>query len=346
MKAFVKLAVTALIAAVRIMQIVLARDGTTAQSLADAADPLDIPALQAINASLEGRTEKLRNPHPATSLAWLSWIVGRLGGWAGYASKGYKPAGPKTVHRGLLRLDGMISGWNLAHRSALVQLRSPLREGPVGEGSRESRRLRPWYKPNHISPSLRACISVRSVQVEPLSHDLSPSQVKDWPVISTNRQRFSRPLWSSPIWTISAPTARPIWRVSTGRRGSNQVMRHASIAGVVPGRRTWSHRRATPRTAQRRAEGPSRRIDPHVLNSSSAEHPAEVQFGLRAADRADRTGGKSDVQPPGPDEPAVQRQLRRQGFIRAGRVERVQHRRRVRVVSVKHRPILRSPTVL
>jgi len=121
-KAFVKLAVTALIAAVRIMQIVLARDGTTAQSLADAADPLDIPALEAINASLEGRTEKLRNPHPATTLAWLSWIVGRLGGWAGYASKGYKPAGPKTVHRGLIRLDGMISGWHLANHSAHVRL--------------------------------------------------------------------------------------------------------------------------------------------------------------------------------------------------------------------------------
>lgn len=121
-KAFVKLAVTALIAAVRIMQIVLARDGTTAQSLADAADPRDIPALNAINASLEGRTEKLRNPHPASTLAWFAWLVARLGGWAGYASQGYKPAGPKTVHRGLSRLDGMITGWNLANHSALVRL--------------------------------------------------------------------------------------------------------------------------------------------------------------------------------------------------------------------------------
>ncbi|MGA9865424.1 MAG: hypothetical protein WBQ75_03175, partial [Acetobacteraceae bacterium] len=121
-KAFVKLAVTALIAAVRIMQIVLARDGTTAQGLADALDPADTLALDAINASLEGRTEKLRNPHPTSTLAWFAWVVARLGGWSGYVSRGYKPAGPKTIHRGLTRLDGMISGWHLANHSAHVRL--------------------------------------------------------------------------------------------------------------------------------------------------------------------------------------------------------------------------------
>lgn len=121
-RAFVKLAVAALIAAVRIMQIVLARDGVTAQRLADAVDPADIPALRAINASVEGRTEQLKNPHPADTLAWFAWTVSRLGGWSGYTSKGYKPAGPKTVHRGLTRLDGMTVGWHLANHSAHVRL--------------------------------------------------------------------------------------------------------------------------------------------------------------------------------------------------------------------------------
>ena len=118
---FVKLAVVALIAAVRIMQIVIGRDGKTEQVLADALDPAHEPALMALNEKLEGRTEKLKNPHPQGSLAWLSWIVARLGGWSGYTSRGYKPAGPKTIARGLARLDGIIEGWAL--HSADVRLR-------------------------------------------------------------------------------------------------------------------------------------------------------------------------------------------------------------------------------
>ena len=117
---FVKLAVVALIAAVRIVQIVIGRDGKTGQVLADAMDPAHQPALTALNGKLEGRTEKLKNPHPQGSLAWFSWIVARLGGWSGYTSRGYKPAGPKTIARGLARLDGFIEGWAL--RSEDVRL--------------------------------------------------------------------------------------------------------------------------------------------------------------------------------------------------------------------------------
>ena len=117
---FTKLAVVALIAAVRSMQLVLARDGRTGQTIADAAEPADMPALTTLNASLEGRTDKLKNPHHPTTLAWLAWIVARLGGWSGYTSKGYKPPGPKTMHHGLLRLDPILVGWRLASRSAVV----------------------------------------------------------------------------------------------------------------------------------------------------------------------------------------------------------------------------------
>jgi hypothetical protein len=115
---FIKLAVIALIAAVRVMQIVIGRDGKTGQIIADAIDPAHEPALTALNQKLEGRTEKLKNPHQQGSLAWYSWIVARLGGWSGYTSRGYKPAGPKTIARGLARLDIFIEGWLL--RSAHV----------------------------------------------------------------------------------------------------------------------------------------------------------------------------------------------------------------------------------
>ena len=119
---FTKLAVVALIAAVRSMQLVLARDGSTEQTITDAVDPADMPALRSLNASLQGRTDKLKNPHDANCLAWLAWIVARLGGWSGYTSKGYKPPGPKTMHHGLLRLDPILQGWHLAVRSADVRL--------------------------------------------------------------------------------------------------------------------------------------------------------------------------------------------------------------------------------
>lgn len=118
-----KLVTVALIAAVRVMQLVIGRDGRTGQKLDDVvADPAEVPALQAISRSLEGRTEKLKNPHNPTSLAWYSWIAARLGGWSGYTSKGYKPAGPKIIARGLKRLDAMVEGWMLANRSALTGL--------------------------------------------------------------------------------------------------------------------------------------------------------------------------------------------------------------------------------
>lgn len=119
---FTKLAMVALIAAVRAMQLVMARDGHTDQPVTDAVNPADMPALQSLNTSLEGRTAKLKNPHDPTKLAWFSWIVARLGGWSGYTSKGYKPAGPKTMHHGLLALSPILTGWKLANRSALLRL--------------------------------------------------------------------------------------------------------------------------------------------------------------------------------------------------------------------------------
>jgi DDE family transposase len=117
-----KLVTVALLAAIRVMQLVIGRDGSTGQELTDVADPIELPALQAISTSLEGRTEKLKNPFDPASLAWYAWIAARLGGWSGYTSKGYKPPGPKTIARGLKRLDAMVQGWMLANRSAVVGL--------------------------------------------------------------------------------------------------------------------------------------------------------------------------------------------------------------------------------
>ncbi len=108
-----KLAIAVLIAALRTMQLVLARSGATDQKLADAMDEAQEPLVEALTQKLQGKTEKLKNPHAKGSLARLSWVVGRLGGWDGYEGHGYKPAGPKTIAFGLIQFDAIRTGWLL-----------------------------------------------------------------------------------------------------------------------------------------------------------------------------------------------------------------------------------------
>lgn len=93
----IKFVTAAAIAAVTVMQLVKARDGTTGQSLADAFDPADQPILEAVSAQLEGKTAKQKNPHPRGSLAFAAWVIARLGGWTGY----YGKPGPQVMRRGL-----------------------------------------------------------------------------------------------------------------------------------------------------------------------------------------------------------------------------------------------------
>jgi hypothetical protein len=90
-----KLAVVGLAAACRTIQLVDARDGSP-RPATDVIDPTLLPAGEAIGPTLEGKTERQKNPYPRHSLAWLSWIIARLGGWNCY----YKPPGPKTMRAG------------------------------------------------------------------------------------------------------------------------------------------------------------------------------------------------------------------------------------------------------
>ena len=49
----------------------------------------------------------------AGSLAWMSWIVARLGGWNCY----YKAPGPKTMSDGWQRFTELAEGFTLANTS-------------------------------------------------------------------------------------------------------------------------------------------------------------------------------------------------------------------------------------
>jgi hypothetical protein len=104
-----KLAVVGLAAACRTIQLVDARDGSP-RPASDVIDPVLLPVAEAIGATLEGKTERQQNRHPIHSLAWLAWIVARLGGWNCY----YRPPGPKTMRAGWAQFATMTVGFTIA----------------------------------------------------------------------------------------------------------------------------------------------------------------------------------------------------------------------------------------
>lgn len=105
------LATLALLAAVQVMQLVQARNGTTSQKLGDAFFGKEQECLNALNTKVEGRTEKTKNPHPPDSMAFGAWVVARLGGWSGYESQ--RPPGPITMVTGLIRFYNILEGYYL-----------------------------------------------------------------------------------------------------------------------------------------------------------------------------------------------------------------------------------------
>ncbi|MET0675364.1 MAG: IS4 family transposase [Bradyrhizobium sp.] len=96
-KVMIKFVTAVTVAAITVMQLVKARDGTTDQVLADAFDPADQLILEALSAQLEGKTARQKNPHHKGSLAFAGWVIGRLGGWTGY----YGKPGPRVMREGL-----------------------------------------------------------------------------------------------------------------------------------------------------------------------------------------------------------------------------------------------------
>jgi Transposase DDE domain len=106
---FENLTTATLIAAVQVLQMVRERDGAAGRPLQDAIDPEERPALEAICRSLEGKTDKQKNPHRKGTLAYASWVCARLGGWTGY----YGKPGPIVMMHGLRALKAMLRGWKL-----------------------------------------------------------------------------------------------------------------------------------------------------------------------------------------------------------------------------------------
>ena len=103
------LAAIGLAAAIRTIQLVDARDGSP-RPATDVIDQTFALALGRLSKKLEGKTQKQKNPHPPSSLAFVAWIAARLGGWNCY----YKPPGPKTMREGWNQLAARLEGYALA----------------------------------------------------------------------------------------------------------------------------------------------------------------------------------------------------------------------------------------
>ena len=109
-----RLSAMALGAAARIIQLVDARDGGS-RPMSDVLDPALTEAVAALSRAKQGGTQRQTNPHAQGSLAWLSWVVARYGGWNCYG----KPPGPKTMAKGWERLCATLTGFIIAKTEAL-----------------------------------------------------------------------------------------------------------------------------------------------------------------------------------------------------------------------------------
>ena len=108
---FKTLCAMTLVAGVSCMQMVQDRDGSARRPLQDAFEAEDRPALEAVSATLEGKTEKQKNPHPKGSLAFAAWVCARLGGWTGY----YGKPGPVVMLHGLYQFRAIQRGYRIKH---------------------------------------------------------------------------------------------------------------------------------------------------------------------------------------------------------------------------------------
>ena len=86
------------------------------------------PALAAISCKLEGKTERQNNPHARGTLAFVSCICARLGGW----NCSYKKPGPKTMNTGWNALAQEVMGYAIAKGYEMCESSRP-------EGGRTAR---------------------------------------------------------------------------------------------------------------------------------------------------------------------------------------------------------------
>jgi hypothetical protein len=112
-----KLALSALDSAMKVMLLVLARDGKTEQKAENTFGTDELDCLEVLNKEYEGNIVSQKNPFMKRTLPWVSWIIGRMGGWKG--TKSERPAGPITMLTGLDKFNKVMIGWRLKNLQKL-----------------------------------------------------------------------------------------------------------------------------------------------------------------------------------------------------------------------------------
>jgi len=104
-----KLTLLAMLATLRILQMMLAYEDDHEQPIEEVFDKDQQQCLQIMNEQLEGETDKLKNPSKPNSLKWATWIIARLGGWKAYTSQ--RKPGPIVLQKGLAKFYHIYEGW-------------------------------------------------------------------------------------------------------------------------------------------------------------------------------------------------------------------------------------------
>ena len=107
-----KLAAVAVKAACIDIQLTQERDGKHPLPGSTVFTEPEMDTIAALVPTLEGSTDRQKNPHPVGSLARACWVVARLGGWNCY----YKPPGPITFRRGMQQFYAI-------HRGRMLEMR-------------------------------------------------------------------------------------------------------------------------------------------------------------------------------------------------------------------------------
>lgn len=102
-------------AALKILQLTLARDGEYNEPVGKYFDPDETEVLKILDNEFKGTTAKQSNPFAKLTLAWAAWIIARLGGYSGYKSQ--SPPGPITMKCGLDKFNMIREGFLLARRN-------------------------------------------------------------------------------------------------------------------------------------------------------------------------------------------------------------------------------------
>ena len=109
-----KLAIFAIDTGIKLFQLYTAREeieeGETLESISSF-NKDEFKCLSRLNETLEGKTEKQKNPYIPNSNLWVLWIMARLGGWKGYSSQ--RKAGMTTIIAGLGAFYTIYKGWKL-----------------------------------------------------------------------------------------------------------------------------------------------------------------------------------------------------------------------------------------